>query len=146
MSARLATSTSALSIAVQETLADGLGVLLEGSGETFRSFTYGKITPTSYTDPEVVAVNKALARFGQAMIQPGAYLVARGDCKARLDCVRNHNHDDGHTNAQARLQEELENVVGLPTFDDQKMLPQITAFMLGSLRWRPVDLGALENI
>jgi hypothetical protein len=38
------------------------------------SFTYGKTTPTSYTDPEVVAVNKSLAHFGRAM-KPGAYLV-----------------------------------------------------------------------
>jgi hypothetical protein len=38
------------------------------------TFTYGKTTPTSYTDPEVVAVNKSIARFGRAM-KPGAYLV-----------------------------------------------------------------------
>lgn len=38
------------------------------------SITYGKTTPTAYSDPEVVAVNRCLARFGQA-IRPGAYLV-----------------------------------------------------------------------
>jgi hypothetical protein len=37
------------------------------------SFTYGKTTLTSYTDPEIVTVNKCIRRFGRAM--PGAYLV-----------------------------------------------------------------------
>ena len=36
--------------------------------------TYGKVTPTSYSDPEVIAVNRCLKRFGQAVL-PGAYLV-----------------------------------------------------------------------
>jgi len=36
--------------------------------------TYGKVTPTSYTDPEVLAVNRCLKRFGRAVL-PGAYLV-----------------------------------------------------------------------
>ncbi|KAG2084650.1 uncharacterized protein F5147DRAFT_731633, partial [Suillus discolor] len=34
----------------------------------------------------------------------------------------------------------------LPTFDDQEMLPQVTAFMLGSLRWRPVNLGGMSYL
>lgn len=38
------------------------------------SITYGKTTPTAYSDPEVVAVNCCLSRFGEA-IRPGAYLV-----------------------------------------------------------------------
>ena len=29
----------------------------------------------------------------------------------------------------------------VPGFGDQDMLPQVTAFMLESLRWRPVSLG-----
>ncbi|KAG1851791.1 hypothetical protein C8R48DRAFT_676379 [Suillus tomentosus] len=99
---------------MQETLADsGLGVLLEGS------------------DPEVVAVNKALARFGQA-IQPGAYLVARGDCKAR--CLRP---------VLIRLAYKRNSRTSWGVRG--KMLPRVTAFMLGSLRWRPVGLGANEN-
>jgi hypothetical protein len=36
--------------------------------------TYGKVTSTSYSDPEVIAVNRCLERFGQAVL-PGAYLV-----------------------------------------------------------------------
>ena len=36
--------------------------------------TYGKVTPTLYSDPEVVAVNRCLKRFGRAVL-PGAYLV-----------------------------------------------------------------------
>lgn len=38
------------------------------------SITYGKTTPTAYTDPEVVQINRGMSRFGQAM-RPGAYLV-----------------------------------------------------------------------
>jgi hypothetical protein len=38
------------------------------------SISYGKTTPTAYTDPEVVAVNTALTRFGRT-VKPGAYLV-----------------------------------------------------------------------
>ncbi|KAG1797135.1 cytochrome P450, partial [Suillus plorans] len=45
-----------------------------------------------------------------------------------------------HTDAQARVQEELDHVVGrtrLPTFADQEMLPQVTMFILESLSGRP---------
>jgi hypothetical protein len=38
------------------------------------SLIYGKTTPTSYTDLEIVTVNKCIDRFGRA-IRPGAYLV-----------------------------------------------------------------------
>jgi len=34
----------------------------------------------------------------------------------------------------------------VPTFDDQEMLPQVTAFMLESLRWRPVALGGTSHL
>ncbi|KAG1854462.1 cytochrome P450 [Suillus subalutaceus] len=184
------------------------------------SFTYGKTTPTSYTDPEVVAVCKSSARFGRAM-KPGAYLVDTypilrfvpgylSQLKAwhqdelalfngQLDVVRKQMREgtarpcfarfileqqkqyqlEGkelgyvaggmfaagsdtsasaitvmmmaatiHTDAQARVQEELDSVVGrtrLPTFDDQEMLPQVTAFMLESMRWRPVSLGGFAH-
>ncbi|KAH7912679.1 cytochrome P450 [Hygrophoropsis aurantiaca] len=43
--------------------------------------------------------------------------------------------------AQELVQEELDTVIGrdrAPTFDDQSSLPQIQAFMLECLRWRPV--------
>ncbi|KAI6105130.1 cytochrome P450 [Pisolithus croceorrhizus] len=43
--------------------------------------------------------------------------------------------------AQDAVQEELDNVIGrdrAPTFDDYNALPQIQAFMLECLRWRPV--------
>jgi hypothetical protein len=38
--------------------------------------TYGKSTPTSYTDPEVIRIYKVLNHFELAM-RPGAYLVDR---------------------------------------------------------------------
>ncbi|KAG1854466.1 cytochrome P450 [Suillus subalutaceus] len=163
------------------------------------SFTYGKTTPTSYTDPEIVAVHKSLARLGQA-VKPGAYLVDTHGTKkilplfnGQLDVVRRQMVCDFavltdvlahpkqyqledkelayiaggmfsagsdstasaitvmmmaatiHTDAQARVQEELDNVVGLPTFGDQEMLPQVTAFILESMRWRPVSLGGFPH-
>lgn len=261
------------SIAVQETLSDGLRMILVGSGERLRrmrrvlhaglqprvaetyepiqirnaknlvldilndpknhqnhalryaasvvmSFTYGKTTPTSYTDPEIVTVNKCIGRFGRA-IRPGAYLVdtypilrfvpgylnqlkvwhqeEHALFKGQLDAVRRqmlegttkqsfarfiiehqkqYQLEDKelayvaggmfaagsdttasaitimmmaatiHTDAQARVQEELDNVVGrtrLPIFGDQEMLPQVTAFMLESLRWRPITPGGFEH-
>ncbi|KAG2099566.1 cytochrome P450 [Suillus discolor] len=196
------------------------GHAMRYSASVAMSFIYGKITPTSYTDPEIVAINKSLARFGQA-IQPGAYLVDTypilrfvpgylSQLKAwhqdtlalfngQLDAVRRQMREGTarpsfakfivehqkqyqledqelgylggaifgaafdttasaitfmimaaaiHRDAQARVQEELDNVVGrtrLPTFDDQEMLPQVTAFMLESLRWRPVTLGGFAH-
>ncbi|KAG1724531.1 cytochrome P450 [Suillus lakei] len=261
------------SIAAHEIISDGLGTLLQGSGERLRrlrrvlhaglqpkvaetyepiqtrnainmvldilndpknhqkhatryaasvvmSFTYGKTTPTAYTDPEVVAVRKALEHFGRALT-PGAYLVDtypilrfvpgylsqlkmrreedRALFNGQLDVVRRQMHEGTagpsfarfilehqkqyqledkelayvaggmfgagsdttasaitimtmaaaiHPDAQARVQEELDDVVGrsrLPTFGDQEMLPQVTAFMLESLRWRPVSLGGFPH-
>ena len=38
------------------------------------SVTYGKTTPTSYSDPDVLQINKSAARLGDAL-RPGAYLV-----------------------------------------------------------------------
>ncbi|EIW85926.1 cytochrome P450 [Coniophora puteana RWD-64-598 SS2] len=46
-----------------------------------------------------------------------------------------------HPEAQRTIQKELDAVVGrdrAPTFDDQPNLPQIQAFILECLRWRPV--------
>ncbi|KAF9233177.1 cytochrome P450 [Melanogaster broomeanus] len=47
-----------------------------------------------------------------------------------------------HPEAQARVQEELDMVVGrdrAPTFEDWSRLPQLHAFMSEALRWRPVS-------
>ena len=38
------------------------------------NFTYGKTTPTAYTDPEVIAMNHFIKRVNLAL-RPGAYLV-----------------------------------------------------------------------
>ena len=32
-------------------------------------------------------------------------------------------------------------ITAVPSFGDQEMLPQVTAFMLESMRWRPVTIG-----
>jgi cytochrome P450 len=49
-----------------------------------------------------------------------------------------------HPEAQNKVLEELDKVVGrerLPSFADRQMLPQVIAFTLESLRWRPVNVG-----
>ncbi|KAG1895391.1 cytochrome P450 [Suillus fuscotomentosus] len=46
-----------------------------------------------------------------------------------------------HPLAQAKVHEELDMVIGLdraPTFDDSSSLPQLHAFLLETLRWRPI--------
>jgi len=190
------------------------------SASVTMSITYGKMTPTSYTDPAVVDMNRFSARLGQA-VKPGAYLVDTypilrfvpgylRQLKAwnreemvfyneQLDAVRRQMREGiampsfakfmlenqkqyqigdkelaflggvvfgagtdattsaitimmmaaaTHTDAQARVQAELDDVVGrtrLPTFADQEMLPQVTAFLLESLRWRPVSFGGFAH-
>ncbi|KAH7922011.1 cytochrome P450 [Leucogyrophana mollusca] len=47
-----------------------------------------------------------------------------------------------HPEAQARVQEEIDMVVGrerLPSFDDEDSLPQLKAFAHEALRWRPIS-------
>ena len=67
-----------------------------------------------------------------------------------------------HPKAQAKVREELDNVIGkergesnlriwgcgfmtflAPTLADQEMLPQTTAFVLETFRWRPVSAGGM---
>ncbi|KAG2046951.1 cytochrome P450 [Suillus hirtellus] len=46
-----------------------------------------------------------------------------------------------HPLAQAKVHEELDMMIGLdraPTFDDASSLPQLHAFLLETLRWRPI--------
>ncbi|KAH7918059.1 cytochrome P450 [Leucogyrophana mollusca] len=46
-----------------------------------------------------------------------------------------------HPEAQAKVQAELDTVVGnqrAPTFSDESMLPQVQAFILECMRWRPI--------
>jgi cytochrome P450 len=46
-----------------------------------------------------------------------------------------------HPLAQAKVHEELDKVIGsdrVPTFDDSTSLPQLHAFLLEALRWRPI--------
>ncbi|KAG1893623.1 cytochrome P450 [Suillus fuscotomentosus] len=197
------------------------------------SVTYGKITPTSYTDPAVVDIQRFSARLGRA-VRPGEYLVdaypilrfvpgylsqlkawnreemvfyqehldevrrqmicsltaVKREGTARpsfarfmLENQKQYQIEDRelaflagvifgagtdattsamtimmmaaatHTDAQARVQEELDDVVGhmrhssllVPTFADQEMLLQVTAFILKSLRWRPVSFGGFPH-
>ncbi|KAF9254961.1 cytochrome P450 [Marasmius fiardii PR-910] len=53
-----------------------------------------------------------------------------------------------HPEAQRKVQEELDQVIGKdrpPMFSDQENLPQTTAFMLESFRWRPVSAGGFPH-
>ncbi|KAF9235334.1 cytochrome P450 [Melanogaster broomeanus] len=58
-----------------------------------------------------------------------------------------------HPEAQARVQEELDMVVGmdrgepmrLPTFEDSDELPQLHAFISEALRWRPVTPTGISH-
>ncbi|KAH9487458.1 Cytochrome P450 monooxygenase 88 [Psilocybe cubensis] len=53
-----------------------------------------------------------------------------------------------HPEAHKRVQEELDAVVGRsrpPTIADQEMLPQTMAFVLESVRWRPVSAGGFAH-
>jgi len=50
--------------------------------------------------------------------------------------------------AQAKVQEELDNIIGkerAPTFADQEMLPQTSAFVMETFRWRPVSAGGFAH-
>ncbi|EGN94605.1 hypothetical protein SERLA73DRAFT_62286 [Serpula lacrymans var. lacrymans S7.3] len=184
------------------------------------SITYGKTTPTAYTDPEVTQVNKCLGRLG-SVIRPGTYLIDTYPImryipgylselkiwhqeelalfRGQIDIVRKqmeneearpsfakylleHQQDYDlsdnelayvagsmfgagsdttasaisimimaaavHPEMQALVHDELEKVIGrerAPTFDDQSMLPMVTAFMLESFRWRPVSIGGFAH-
>ncbi|KAG2048615.1 cytochrome P450 [Suillus hirtellus] len=177
------------------------------SASMIMSFTYGKITLTSYTDPKVIDMNRFSVHLGQA-VRLGAYLVdaypilhfvpgylsqlkawhreelafyngqldahegtARPFFKqyqlrdkevAFLEGVIFGASSDAtasiitimmmagatHKDVQACIQEELNGVMGctqLLMFADQDMLPQVTVFMLKSLRWRPVSLGGFVH-
>ncbi|KAF9821612.1 hypothetical protein IEO21_00458 [Rhodonia placenta] len=49
---------------------------------------------------------------------------------------------------QARVQAQLDEVVGsdrAPTFEDEEMLPEVTAFVLEVYRWRPVSAGGVPH-
>ncbi|EIW78754.1 hypothetical protein CONPUDRAFT_128357 [Coniophora puteana RWD-64-598 SS2] len=53
-----------------------------------------------------------------------------------------------HPDAQTKVQEELDAVVGrerAPTFEDRPNLPQTVAFMLEAFRWRPVSVGGFAH-
>ncbi|KAK7019021.1 cytochrome P450 [Favolaschia claudopus] len=50
--------------------------------------------------------------------------------------------------AQKKVQEQLDSVVGpnkLPTFQDESILMQVTAFYLETFRWRPVSAGGFAH-
>ncbi|KIK35825.1 hypothetical protein CY34DRAFT_811854 [Suillus luteus UH-Slu-Lm8-n1] len=175
--------------------------------------TYGKSTPTSNTDPEVIRIYKVLNHF-ELVMRPGAYLVDRvpllrylpgygqqltewhneelslyrhqlGRVKSEIEqnkaspsftkTLLEHTEDHQlatdemaylagtlfgagadttavgittaimaaacHPLAQAKVHEELDMIVGsdrVPTFKDLSSLPQLHAFLLEALRWRPV--------
>ncbi|OCH86139.1 cytochrome P450 [Obba rivulosa] len=194
--------------------------------------TFGKTTPTSYSDPEVQAIQQLVINLGTALL-PGKYLVnsypilrhipafvsklkrmhveektlyqkqldiveekmAKGEAQPSFGTYLLENRaklglSDGqllylagsmfaagsdtasrpishlkmpkplilqtaaalgfvsiaaacYPEAQARVQAQLDEVIGrqrLPTFADRKMLPEVEAFFLEVLRWRPISV------
>ncbi|OBZ68871.1 O-methylsterigmatocystin oxidoreductase [Grifola frondosa] len=175
--------------------------------------TYGKTTPTSYSDPEIQDVMRCIARLNE-VLQPKGQLADSFPIlqyipgylsqarryhqdelrlfRSQVDIVKeqlakneaqpcfvtyllDHQDESGLTddelaylagsmfgagsdttaaalgvvtmaaacypNAQAKVQAQLDKVVGRdrpPTFADQDMLPEVTAYALEVLRWRPV--------
>ncbi|KAI0933583.1 hypothetical protein AcV5_005691 [Taiwanofungus camphoratus] len=180
------------------------------------AISYGKTTPTSYSDPEVQAVNCCLRRLGSAL-RPGTYLVdtysflryipgylshllhrskqglsrigycsltlAAGEAQPSfttylLDNQQTLGLSDNelaylvgsmfgagsdttapaldivsmaaacYPEAQAKVQAQLDRVVGrsrLPTFEDQEMFTEVSAFLLETYRWRPVSSGGFTH-
>ncbi|KAF8553149.1 cytochrome P450 [Imleria badia] len=176
---------------------------------------YGKSTPTSKDDPEVVRIHQSGKNFGRTM-RPGAYLVElipllkwmpgygrelkefrnfevqlyrdqMDRVRSEMEMETNHSGEsfmrallentDKHrlsrdemaylagdlfgagsdtsaiaiTNmimaaacypeAQKRVQEELDMIIGrdrIPTWEDSESLPQVHAYIMEALRWRPV--------
>ncbi|OSX61654.1 hypothetical protein POSPLADRAFT_1046942 [Postia placenta MAD-698-R-SB12] len=208
---------------VLDCLHDGRHHLYHGrkyAASVVMSVAYGKTTPTSYSDPEVLQINKSLARLGAAL-KPGAYLVdtypilkycpgyashlrryreeelalitkqanavrellAKGEAPPSFTAYLIENQerlgisDDElaylsgaifgagsdttaaalgimtmaaacYPEAQARVQAQLDEVVGrdrAPTFEDEDLLPEVTAFVLEAYRWRPVSAGGFSH-
>ncbi|EKM55937.1 uncharacterized protein PHACADRAFT_256887 [Phanerochaete carnosa HHB-10118-sp] len=53
-----------------------------------------------------------------------------------------------HPKIQAEVQAQLNGVVGkdrVPTFNDEKLLPLVTAFYLETFRWRPISWGGAAH-
>ncbi|KZT11592.1 cytochrome P450 [Laetiporus sulphureus 93-53] len=184
------------------------------------TIAYGKTSPSSYSDPDVRAINKYLQRLTVAL-RPGAYLVEsfpflkyipgylshfhrwqreeNALFASQLEAVRRKmeageaescfaaylienqerlglSYDEMvyvagavfgagsdttaaalgvvtmaaacYPEAQKAVQAQLDQVVGrgrLPSFEDQDMLPEVTAFVLESFRWRPVSVGGFSH-
>ncbi|KAH9948109.1 cytochrome P450 [Amylocystis lapponica] len=184
------------------------------------TLAYGKTTPTSYSDPEVESVNRAMERFASAL-RPGAYLVdtypALRYIPGYLDDLRKYHQEEYelyrgqvdivkgkliagqappsftahllenqnefgldnkelafltgsmfgagsdttasalgivtmaaacYPEAQSRVQAQLDQVVGfdrIPTFEDEDLLAEVTAFVEESYRWRPVSAGGFPH-
>ncbi len=74
------------------------------------TLTYGKTTPTNYTDPEVQKINNYLFRLGAA-VRPGTYLVDTFPILAYLPgYLSNLKHQ--HQEELALFREQVGNVKG----------------------------------
>ncbi|KAL4071072.1 cytochrome P450 [Scleroderma yunnanense] len=190
------------------------------SASVILAITYGKTTPTAYTDPEAVAINRFMDRVMNT-VRPGTYLVdsypilkyvpyylstlrqwhqeelsffqsqvdtvrqqlAKGESRSCFAKYLLENQERESLNdkelayiagsmfgagsdttasaitfivfsaalnpkAQEKVQEELDAVVGrdrLPTFADWDALPQTTAFIAETARWRPIVPGGFPH-
>ncbi|KAH0838823.1 cytochrome P450 [Lanmaoa asiatica] len=196
-----------------EDLPESTGNLCRYAASVILRLAYGKSTPSSNDDPEVVRIHQVMKHFQHAM-RPGAFLVDRipllkyipgygsqlkqyhdfeiqlyrdqmdrvrsemesnKGCNSFMRTLLEHTNDHGlerdemaylvgnlfgagsetsavgitnmimaaacYPEAQRQVQEELDMVIGkerMPTWEDSKSLPQVHAFVLEALRWRPV--------
>ncbi|KAH7915214.1 cytochrome P450 [Hygrophoropsis aurantiaca] len=77
---------------------------------------------------------KEIAYLAGAFFSAGSDTTAIAICTFMFAAAR-------HPAAQAKVHEELDSIVGnerAPTFADESKLPQLQAFMMESMRWRPV--------
>ncbi|KAK0199383.1 cytochrome P450 [Desarmillaria ectypa] len=97
------------------------------SASVIMTLTYGKTTPTSYTDPEVQQVNHCLSRLGAA-IRPGTYLV---DTFPILAYIPGYLSDlkQHHQEELTLFREQLGNVKG-KLIQDEELAPSFAKHLL----------------
>ncbi|KAK0460394.1 cytochrome P450 [Desarmillaria tabescens] len=97
------------------------------SASVIMTLTYGKTTPTSYTDPEVQQVNNCLFRLGAA-VRPGTYLVDTFPILAYVPSYLSHlkrHHEEELT----LFREQLGNVKG-KMIQDEELPPSFAKHLL----------------
>ncbi|KAK0447335.1 cytochrome P450 [Armillaria borealis] len=101
------------------------------SASVIMTLTYGKTTPTSYTDPEVQQVNNCLFRLGAA-VRPGTYLVDTFPILAYLPGYLS-NLKRQHQEELALFREQVGTVKG-KMVQDEELPPSFAKHLLQNQR------------